>query len=92
MLGEIISVKEYAARKGTTEQAVYKQIRAGKLQTFEQTAPAAVALAELSIKALTAQLEAKDRQIEELTHLLDNSQKLQAHSQSLLEPPQPDPG
>lgn len=123
MLGELISVKEYAERKGITEQAVYKQIRAGALQSVEQTesgkakkyifvptaesqdtgdhpdaAPAAAAdsqdtgtaaaaLAEIAIKALTAQLEEKDKQIERLTQLLDNSQQLQAHSQKLLEQP-----
>ena len=36
MTCEILSVKEYAARQGMTEQAVYKQIRAGKLLTVER--------------------------------------------------------
>jgi hypothetical protein len=36
MSGPGISVKEYAARTGMTEQAVYKQIRAGKLPTVER--------------------------------------------------------
>ena len=33
---EFFSVKEYAALHGMTEQAVYKKIRAGKLQTTER--------------------------------------------------------
>lgn len=36
MARELLSVKEYAARQGMTEQAVYKQIRAGKLLTAER--------------------------------------------------------
>lgn len=36
MSGPEISVKEYAARHGMTEQAVYKQIKAGKLQAIER--------------------------------------------------------
>lgn len=36
MTGELITVKEYAARQGMTEQAAYKQIRAGKLLTVER--------------------------------------------------------
>lgn len=36
MNGELLTVKEYAARQGMTEQAAYKQIRAGKLQTVER--------------------------------------------------------
>lgn len=35
MTGELLTVKEYAARQGMTEQAAYKQIRAGKLLTVE---------------------------------------------------------
>lgn len=36
MTGELLTVKEYAARQGMTEQAAYKQIRAGKLLTVER--------------------------------------------------------
>lgn len=36
MTGELLTVKEYAARQGMTEQAAYKQIRAGKLATVER--------------------------------------------------------
>lgn len=36
MTGELLTVKEYAARQGMTEQAAYKQIRAGKLTTVER--------------------------------------------------------
>ena len=36
MTGELLTVKEYAARQGMTEQAAYKQIRAGKLVTVER--------------------------------------------------------
>ena len=98
MSGPGISVKEYAARTGMTEQAVYKQIRAGKLPTVERREngkakkyvipPAqdqsAAALAQ-AIAALTAQLAEKDKQIARLQELLNQSQQLQAHSQRLLE-------
>ena len=36
MTGELLTVKEYAAHQGMTEQAAYKQIRAGKLLTVER--------------------------------------------------------
>ncbi len=36
MNGNLVSVKEYAASRGMTEQAVYKQIRAGKLKTIDR--------------------------------------------------------
>ena len=36
MTGELLTVKEYAARQGITEQAAYKQIRTGKLETVER--------------------------------------------------------
>lgn len=35
MPGELLTVKEYAARQGMTEQAVYKQIKTGKLSIVE---------------------------------------------------------
>ena len=120
---DLISVKEYAAQQGMTEQAAYKQIRAGKLQIVEMqengktkkmilstieenpgqgAAPAdpsppqpdpgqaapdlpITAALENAIAVLTSQLEEKDRQISRLTELLDQSQKLQLHSQLLLE-------
>ena len=36
MTGELLSVKEYAARQGMTEQAAYKQIRTGKILSVER--------------------------------------------------------
>ena len=36
MTGKILTVKEYAARQGMTEQAVYKQIKTGKLLTIDR--------------------------------------------------------
>lgn len=135
MTGELLTVKEYAARQGMTEQAAYKQIRTGKLTTVERqengkpkkyifcpidpeeaaAAPApepykeepaereqphraadqTAAVLEKAVAALSAQLEEKDRQINRLTELLNQSQQLQAHSQKLLEqgtqPPQETP-
>lgn len=125
MTGELLTVKEYAARQGMTEQAAYKQIRAGKLATVERqengkpkkyifcpidpeeaaaapppdlhqeepaereqphmTADQTAAALEKAVAALSAQLEEKDRQINRLTELLNQSQQLQAHSQKLLE-------
>lgn len=35
MTGDLLSVKEYAARQGMTEQAAYKQIRTGKILSVE---------------------------------------------------------
>lgn len=36
MSSELLTVKEYAARQGITEQAAYKQIRTGKIKTIEK--------------------------------------------------------
>ena len=128
MSGELLTVKEYAQRLGITEQAAYKKIRNGKVQTVEikesgknkkfilfeenknnsdekgenpetekisdnaglkkDDSPSkdlTAAALEKAIDVLSAQLEEKDRQISRLTELLNQSQKLQAHSQKLLE-------
>lgn len=134
-----VTVKEYADLRGISIQAVYKQIRAGRLEVSEITeagrkvkyikadaAPGAPEAASeertdpgpaqpagdpirVALDLLGAQLQEKDKQIErlqadikekdahireqaaQLTELLRNSQRLQAHAQHLLEQHEQDP-
>jgi len=114
---KLITVTEYAKLKGVSQQAIYKQIKTGRLKEWVETVDGKTMinsavfsdegkqklmnkddnLAKL-IETLTAQLETKDKQIDELNQRLKDvtevlvstqrslqaSQALHAHDTGLL--------